>query len=220
MNALINMFAVPEETFDHIRAQPVWRVAALLNVVGFFSLVWLGGCWRDLSQAFDRANFLGPVLISPLVVAIISLGSTAIIYLLSIIMGGREARVARFKTLYSMNIHCGVIFLLGEVVNFLLVRTNIIGDRPTPLRGRFPVGLDVLLLGVDDPNVYLSVILHSTSVFLIWYLVVLSSGIRIVTGTSKARATAIAAALWCILVLLALGMVYAAGGSTTVQIRF
>jgi hypothetical protein len=109
--------------------------------------------------------------------------------------------------------------LLGELVNFLLIRTNILGDYSMPLRGRFPVGLDILLLGVDEPNIYLSIILHSTSVFLIWYLIVLSLGIHIVTGASKAKAAAIATTLWCTLVLLALGLVYAAGGDTTIRIR-
>jgi hypothetical protein len=101
----------------------------------------------------------------------------------------------------------------------LLVRAGLLGDYTTPLPGRFPVGLDILLLGVDDPNLYLSIILHSTSVFFVWYIVVLSLGIHVVTGTSKARAAVIATTLWCTLVLFAVGMAYAAGGGTTIRIR-
>jgi hypothetical protein len=184
-----------------------------------FLLAWLNGCWQNFEEAFSCSNLLAPTLMSPLIVGFVSLGTTALIYLLSVILGDHESRWASFKTLYSLNIHCGVIFLLGEVVNFLLIRTNILGDYLTPLRGRFPVGLDILLLGTNEPNIYLSIILHSTSVFLIWYIVVLSLGIRVVTGTSKAKARAIAATLWCTMVLLALGMVYAAGGGITIRIR-
>jgi hypothetical protein len=219
MKALVDILAVPCEALDRIRGNSAWRCALFLNTVGFFALVWLGGCWRNFSQALEWANLLGPALISPLIVGAVSLGTTALIYLLNMILGGYEARSTTFKTLFSMNIHCGVIFLLGEVVNFLLIRTNILGDYSTPLRGRFPVGLDILLLGANEPNIYLSIILHSTSVFLIWYIVVLSLGIRVVTGTSKAKAIAIAATLWCTMVLLVLGMVYAAGGGTTIRIR-
>ncbi|MCX6145351.1 MAG: YIP1 family protein [Ignavibacteriales bacterium] len=219
MNAFINVFAVPSEAFGDIRVKPVWRTAVLLIIVGFFLLVWLGGCWSDLSQGLKWTSLLGPALTSPLIVGIVSWGTTAIIYLLNLIVGDQDARSTSFKTLYSLNIHCGAIFLLGEGVNFLLLRTPILGDHPTPLRGRFPVGLDILLLCVDDPNLYLSVILHSTSVFLVWYIVVLSLGIHVVTGMSKARAAAIATMLWCTLVLLALGTVYAAGGGTTIRIR-
>ncbi len=219
MNALINIFAAPSETLEHIPVNVVWRSALLLNTVGFFILVWLGGCWRNFSQAFEWTNLFGPALISPLIVGLVSLGSTMLIYLLNLILGDSASRSTSFKTLYSVNIHCGAIFLLGELANFLLIRANILGDYSTPLRGRFPVGLDVLLLGVDEPNIYLSIILHSTSVFLIWYIVVLSLGIRVVTGTSKAKAAVIAVTLWCMLVLLALGMVYSAGGGTTVRVR-
>jgi hypothetical protein len=219
MNAFINIFAVPSETFEDIRAKPVWRGALLINIIGLFVLVWLGGCWRSLPQGFEKVNLSGPALLSPLIVGLVSLGTTTFIYLLNLLLGDRESRSTSFKTLYSLNLHCGAIFLLGEVFNFLLVRTNILGDYPSPLRGRFPVGLDVLLLGVDDPNLYLSVILHSTSVFLVWYIVVLSLGIHVVTGTSKMRAAMIATMLWCTLVLLALGAAYAAGGGTTIRIR-
>lgn len=209
----------PANLFERIQKKATWRFAFVCSSGCFFVLVWLGGCWSNLSQALEWTNLIGPALISPLIVGIVSLGTTALIYLLNLILGDHEARSKSFKTLYSVNIHCGLIFLLGEVVNFLLFRANILGDHPTPLRGRFPVGLDILLLGVDDPNLYLSIILHSTSVFLVWYLVVLSLGIRVVTGASKAKAAVITASLWCTLVLLALGAVYAAGGVTTIRIR-
>jgi hypothetical protein len=209
----------PSSLFERMREKATWRFTFFCSAGCFFSLVWLGGCWSNLSQALEWTNLIAPALVSPLVVGIVSLGTTALIYLLNVILGDHTGRSVSFKTLYSVNIHCGVVFLLGELVNFLLIRTNILGDYPTPLRGRFPVGLDMLLLGVGEPNIYLSIILHSTSVFLIWYIVVLSLGIRVVTGMSKVRAAAIAVTLWCTLVLLALGMVYAAGGGTTIRVK-
>jgi hypothetical protein len=220
MKSHLGIFAEPTSSFQSILVKPVWRTAGALITAGFFLLIWLGGCWSDLSQGLKWINLLGPALVSPLIVGTVSLGTTTLLYLLNLILGGQETRSTSFKKLYSLNIHCGAIFLLGEVFNFLLVRSNILGDLPAPLRGRFPVGLDILLLGVDDPNLYLSVVLHSTSVFLIWYLVVLSLGLHVVTGTSKAKAAAISTTLWCTLVLLALGTVYAAGGGTTIRIRF
>jgi hypothetical protein len=219
MEALLGILATPTRSFQCISIKPLWRTAAVLTAIAYFLLIWLSGCWSDITQALKWTNLLGPALISPLIVGIVSLGTTTLVYLLNLVSGGYKARSTSFKKLYSVNIHCGVIFLLGEVVNFLLVRTSILAEYPTPLRGRFPVGLDILLLGVDEPNIYLSIILHSTSVFLIWYLVVLSMGIRVVTGTSKAMAVAIVTTLWCTLVLFALGTVYASGGGTTIRIR-
>lgn len=219
MRGTMDILATPIEAIGKIAHEPRSLAPFVACAAVLFLLAWLSGCWQNITEAFRWSNLLGPALMSPLVVGVFSLGTTTLIYLLNVILSGRESRSTSFKTLYSVNIHCGIIFLLGEVVNFLLVRTPILGDHPTPLRGRFPVGLDVFLLAVDDPNLYLSIILHSTSVFLIWYLVVLSIGLRIVTGTSKTRAAAISTALWCTLVLLALGTVYAAGGGTTIRIK-
>jgi hypothetical protein len=219
MNHSPHILIAPSKQFIQLQERATWRLAFLCGSGCFFALVWLSGCWSNLSQAFEWTNLLGPALISPLIVGIVSLGTTALIYLLYLVLRDHEARSISFKTLYSVNIHCGVIFLLDEVVNFLLIRADILGDHSTPLRGRFPVGLDILLLGVEDPNIYLSIILHSTSVFLIWYLVVLALGIRAVTGTSKAKATIIVMTLWCAVVSLALGAAYAAGGGTTIRIR-
>ncbi len=220
MRETMDILATPDEALKRIANNPRSRLAVMICIGVFFLLAWLNGCWQNFTEAFNWSSLLGPALISPLIVGIVSLGTTSLIYLLHLILNEKGERPTRFKTFYSVNIHCAVIFLLGEVVNFLLVRTNLLADHPAPLRGRFPVGLDVLLLGSDDPNIYLSIVLHSTSVFLIWYLIVLSLGIRVVTGTSKAKATIIAAALWCTVVLLALGAVYAAGGGTTIRIRF
>ena len=219
MEEIINIIASPSEALKRIADEPKRWMPFVLCVGVFFLLAWLNGCWQNFAAAFSWSNLLAPALMSPLIVGFVSLGSTIFIYLLNLVLGDEHARSTRFKSLYSLNIHCGVIFLLGEVVNFLLVRTNILADYTTPLRGRFPVGLDVLLLGVDEPNIYLSIILHSTSVFLIWYIVVLSLGIRVVTGTSRAKAAVIAVTFWCTLVLLALAAVYAAGGGTTIRIR-
>jgi hypothetical protein len=132
---------------------------------------------------------------------------------------GRRARGPRaFKTFFSVNIHCGVIFLLGEIVNFLLVRTNLLGEYSTPLPNRFPTGLDLFLVGIDEPNRYLAIILHCTSVFVLWYLVVLSKGIRVITSSGKIRAGVIVAGLWIVAVTIGLGMAYAAGGGTTIRV--
>lgn len=219
MNSTADVLTSPVDVFERVLAKPVWVSIFFVLSCGHAVLNWLGGCWHNLAQGLELTSLLGPALISPLIVGIVSLSTTALIYLLSRIVGGEEARFTRFKSLYSVNIHCGLIFLLGEIVNFLLIRTSLLGDYTPPLRGRFPVGLDLFLLGVDDPSLYLSVILHSTSIFLIWYLVVLSLGISTVTGLSRKRSAAIVMVMWCVAVGMALGAAYAAGGQTTIHIK-
>ena len=219
MNPTVSILATPVDVFEQLSAKPNWASTFFVLLCGYAILNWLDGCWHNLSQGLEWSSLLGPALISPLIVGIVSLVTTALIYLLSRIVGGEEARFTEFRSLYSVNIHCGLVFLLGEIVNSLLIRTSILGDYTPPLRGRFPVGLDLFLLGVDDPSLYLSVVLHSTSIFLVWYLVVLSLGISTVTGLSRKRSAAIVTVMWCVVVGMALGAVYAAGGQTTIRIK-
>ena len=217
MSIFLNVLASPREIFAGIVERPRWRLPALFSVVILFVLLWLGGCWSDLSDALAWPKLLGPALISPLIVGIVSIGSTSFIYLMSAIVRRSEDRAASFRTLFSINVHCGIIFLLGEAVNFLLVRARLLGDDKFLLPNRFPVGLDLLLLGRNQPSIYLAILLHSTSVFILWYLVTLSLGIRSATGSSTLRSTIITISLWCFMVGLALSVVYALGGGTVVR---
>ena len=220
MIAFLSILATPGETFDRIKDKPRWRLATLLCTGTLFVLLWLGGCWHNLSDAFTWSYLLGPALISPLIVGIVSCGSTMFLFLMNRVVGGRTSSSPGFKTFFSLNIHCGIVFLLGEIVNFLLVHANMLGEYSTALPNRFPTGLDLfLLLGGGEQNLYLAIVLHCTSVFVLWYLGVLAMGIRVVTGSSKGRSGFIAASLWCAMVVLALGLAYGLGGGTTIRIR-
>ena len=218
MYNFFNILASPREVFEQIADRPRWLLPMVFSAFVLFLIVWLGSCWHNLSEALNWGRLLGPALISPLIVGIVALGSTTFVYLLNLLLRGETTSSAGFKTILSVNVHCGIIFLLGEVVNFLLVRANLLGDSGFPLPNRFPTGLDVLLLGVDDPNLYLTIILHSTSVFVVWYLLVLSLGIKTVTGSSRPRSFIIVVALWCAAVMTAVGIAYAAGGTTTIRV--
>jgi hypothetical protein len=219
MSNFFGILAVPAEVFERIKAQPRWVFPTLLCTSTLFVLIWLGGCWHNISDALTRSSLVGPALISPLIVGIVSVGTTMFLYLMNMVLGGRTESAERFKTLFSLNIHCAVIVLLGEVINFLLVRANILGESSFPLPNRFPVGLDLILLAVDEPNIYTAILLHSTSCFVVWYLVVLSKGITAITGSSRWRSTLIVLSLWFAAVAAALSLVYAAGGGTTIRIR-
>jgi hypothetical protein len=219
MIEFLNILATPRETFDSIKDKPRWRIATMFCAGTLFVLIWLGGCWHNLSDALTWSYLLGPALISPLIIGIVSVGSTMFLYLMNMIVGGRTRDAQRFKTLFSLNIHCALIILLGEVINFLLVRANILGESSFPLPNRFPVGLDLILLAVDEPNIYAAILLHSTSCFVVWYLIVLTKGITTITESNPQRSVLIVASLWFAVVAAALSLAYATGGGTTIRIR-
>jgi hypothetical protein len=219
VSIISNIIAAPTTAFEQIKDQPRWVFSTLFCTSVFFFVIWLGGCWRNISDGFTWSSLLGPALISPLIVGIVSVGSTLFLYLVSMVVGGQTRGRKSFKTIFSLNIHCAVILLLGEVINFLLVRANALGESRFPLPNRFPVGLDLILLAVEDPNIYMAILLHSTSCFVIWYLVVLAKGITTIMGSSRRRSMIIVASLWFAAVVTALSLVCAAGGGTTIRIR-
>ena len=212
------ILARPDEAFEAIKSDPRWCCLALACTLVFFVLLWLGGCWRNLAEGLSWSYILGPALISPLIVTIVSLGTTLVLFLLTRAIPGGSAEEPGFKMLFSLNLHSAIIIVLGEIVNFLLVHADLLGNTSFPLPNRFPLGLDLALLLFKEPSIYAAIILHSTSVFVVWYLVVLAKGIRVTTRSSTMRSGIIAAGLWCAIVFSVLGIVSAAGGGTTIRI--
>ena len=118
MRETMDIFAAPTEALSSINHDPQWRTPLTVWVGIFFLLAWLTGCWQNLSEAFSWSNLLVPALFSPLIVGVVSTGTALLIYLLNLILGDQQQRATSFKKLFSVNIHCAVIILLGEVVNF------------------------------------------------------------------------------------------------------
>lgn len=212
------ILAEPKNVFNRIAADSPWFAPLAYCTGGFFIITWLGGCWTDIRQGLQWWSLLGPAIASTLFIGMAGLGSTAAIYVIYRIIGGQQLAAPMYRSLFSLNIHCAVILVLGELFNFLLVRAPMVQDWDLPLRNRFPLGLDVLLLGVKEPNIYLTIFLHSTSVFVVWYLLVLAAGLKYTTGLSSARSAAIAATVWLLVVGLVVGIVYSAGGGTVFRI--
>ena len=63
---------------------------------------------------------------------------------------------------------CGIIFLIGELVNFILLRIQIFNMRSSVFPNRFPIGLDLFLDG-RHPSLPLAIFLHSINPIIIWY---------------------------------------------------
>lgn len=212
------VFADPAEVFRMVEYKRPWLAAIGYCTFGMFVITWLGGCWENVSDGLRWWSLLGPAFFSPLAVGIGCLGSTLVLY--SALQIGAESKPdgPKFNSFFSLNIHCILILILGEVVNFLLVHSGLAQNLRLALTNRFPLGLDLLLLGVKEPNIYLNIILHSTSVFVVWYLVVLARGIRYLSGVSTGRAALIVGSLWLATVAFALGLVQALDGGTTIRI--
>jgi hypothetical protein len=74
---IFGILAAPQEVFEGIMNKPRWLIPTLFCTGTLFVIVWLGGCWQNLSDGLRIQSLLGPALISPIIVIIVSLGSTA-----------------------------------------------------------------------------------------------------------------------------------------------
>jgi hypothetical protein len=212
------VLADPIEVFRRVESSSPWIGPLIYCTLGLFVITWLGGCWETIADGLRWWSLIGPAVFAPLVVGITGLGSATVLYLVQRIASKPGSNGPQYRTILSLNSHCAIILILGEVVNFLLVHADVVQNLTLPLTNRFPLGLDLLLLGAKEPNIYLSILLHSTSVFVIWYFVVLAKGLRYLIGTSLARSTTPVAVLWLVGVMIAVGGVYGAGGATVFRI--
>lgn len=212
------ILAEPQKVFERVATRAPWLAPLITCTAGFFIVIWLGGCWTNIREGLRLWPLLGPAIASILFVGMASVGSAAALCAACRAVRSRCSDGRTYRSLFSLNIHCAVILVLGELFNFLLVRAPMVQDWDLPLRNRFPLGLDLLLLGVKEPNIYLTILLHGTSIFILWYLVALAAGLKHITGLSSARSAAIAATVWLLGVGLVVGIVYSAGGGTVFRI--
>jgi len=208
----------PEEVFKRVAVNSTWLAPLAYCTGGFFVITWLGGCWANLREGLRWWSLLGPAIGSIFFIGTASFASTAMLYASCLVFRCRQSNWPAYRMLFSLNIHCALVLMLGELINFLLVHTNLIQEFNFPFPNRFPLGLDLLILGVKEPNIYLAVLLHSTGVFILWYFVVLTRGLKHLTGSSLTRAAAMAAILWLAGVGAVIGIVYSAGGGTIFRV--
>ena len=212
------IFAEPEKVFERVATRSPWLAPLMTCIVGFFVVTWLGGCWTNIREGLRWWSLLGPAIGSTLLVGMTSLGSTVALYSVAWIAGTKGSGRPTYRMLFSLNTHCAPILILGELINVLVVRSGVLQDLNLALPNRFPLGLDLLLLGAKEPNIYLTIFLHSTSIFVLWYLAVLASGLKHISGLGSARSAAIAAAVWLLCVGLVVGIIYNAGGGTVFRV--
>lgn len=210
MRNALNILAVPSEVFERLKLMPRWGAPFALVTVGYFILNWLKRCGADLSIAFEPRTMLLPAISSPIVVLLVWLALALVLSLMAFLVKGNWVS---YKGILSVVAHSGVIYLLGEIVNFLLTHSRLLDSSLFVVPNRFPIGLDIVLWG-READLYLAVLLHSINLFTVWYLAVLAIGISTVAGLSRAKSAGLVIAIWALGVGFVLSVVLVAGGTT------
>ncbi|MGB2866871.1 MAG: YIP1 family protein [Bacteroidota bacterium] len=210
------IITAPSETFSLIAADPRWRLASVVVTCGLTALAWIKTCFDKGSLSFDLILWCVLFLILFTVLILVTLILAAFVFLS--IHAFVRSNEPSFKTMFSVVVHTGIVFLLGEVANLVLVRLNILDPSSFPVPNRFPMGLDVFAIGTHLPSAA-AVILYSFNVFTLWYFSILGLGVSVVTGLGKTTCLAIASSAWLLGVVFIISLVVALGG-TSLGIKF
>lgn len=211
MKMVRTVLSAPREVFRRMESRPTWRLAFLLVVIGNVLLTWLNSCLRGSSFVINLSVIIGSFISISVILLVLWSMLSLIIYFFSILLNAQKRFT--YRIVFSLVSHCGIIFLAGECVNFILLRLGLLKSTSLLLPNRFPIGLDLLLIG-KSPSLSLVVLLHSINPFTIWYFATVAVGISMLGGIGKRRAGLVVVSAWAIGVAFALLLISVLGGTS------
>jgi hypothetical protein len=209
MHSLYIFFLSPCLFYENDRTHPPWVVPWIIVVLGLVAINWLTSCIKQSSISFQINSILILLILISTMIFLLWSVISLFLYFMSIVFGAQNT--IPFINFFSIISYCGLIFLVGEIVNFLLMQANLFKSDLFTLPHRFPIGLDIFTIG-RNPNLILTILLYSINPFTLWYLFHMSIGLRIVTGVSKTKARCISCLLWLMIVGFVIGVLLITGG--------
>ncbi len=212
-----NAFAVllSRDIFERLESEPIWKAPFFTVVAGTSLLTWLKSCWRGTSFVADFTVLGGAFVSMSICLFVLWSVLALLLHFFSALFNPQKTN--SYKSMFSLVSICGIIFLIGEMINFILVRLQIMKMNSYILPNRFPIGLDLFLIG-RHPSLPFAIFLHSINPVIIWYFATLSFGLNSITGMTKNSARFTALSIWAIGVG-SVALIASFVGGTTIGIR-
>ena len=211
MKTFLTILWAPREQFKRLASHPAWKFVFFTVVIGNVLLTWLKSCLRGSSFVIDLSVIAGSFISISLIFFFLWSVISLYLYFFSILLNAEKG--LPYRVLFSLVSHCGLIFLVGECVNFILLRAGFLKSTSLMLPNRFPVGLDLLLIG-KSPSLSTAALFHTINPFTIWYFVILAMGLSSLGRISQRSAGLVAGSLWVIGVAIALSVISGIGGTS------
>jgi hypothetical protein len=210
MKTLFTFLVSPHKVFESLNSKSRWFVPFSVVVVGMVILTWLTSCWKNQSVYFQMDAVLITLISFTLILFLSWSFISVFLYLAASLIEANSIIV--YKRIFSVVSFCGIIFLVGEVINFLLIFTKAFNDSLFVLHNRFPMGLDILAVG-RSPHPALAILLYSINPFTVWYFTVLSIGFSTITGLTKIKARIFSFLVWLFIVGFIISLLLITGGT-------
>jgi hypothetical protein len=206
------MFLVtPRKVYETMKLKPRWLVPFVVVVFGLVVKTFLSNSWGTQEYTFQVYLLSFYIFVSTFLVGVLWSAISTFLYLSMLLMNTHEH--VTYKHVFALVSYCGMIILLGEISNYLLVSSNILNSMLYVVPKRYPMGLDIFTLG-NNTHPALAIFLHSINPFSIWYFAVLSMGLSEVAGLCKTKARILSFIMWVIAVGLAMSMMMITGGTS------
>ena len=215
MQDIFDILADPSALFERVKVMPRWIPPFSTVAMVLVGITWIKSCLHTQGLVLSLMPLVAAGIVLPIVITIVWLGLSGFLYAIIELLkpDGRPG----FKQIFSVVAHCGIIFGLGELVNFLLTQNLLFDAARFPVINRFPVGLDLFVWGKTVPTL-VAILLHSVNIFTVWYLALLAIGLRVVGGISRVESTMLAASVWFVGMAM-VGATIAILGGTTIGVN-
>lgn len=200
-HVIVNLFHVihsPGRVLLELRERPEWFVAFLVISFGQ-SIPALLPLLRKGSDFFSLVNPVLWLQLSSLVfIPVLNLISWAILALVIrqlVILTHREDFVLPFKNVFSVIAYSNVILLLATMMSWSLGFGRWLFHAAPTISATPLVGADQLLAALSLPE-FIFLLAQKINIFTVWFLGLLTLGVSIMTGFSKAKSAFLVIPIW------------------------
>ena len=172
-----------------VLSMPFTRQVALMSLSGILANDQL----ESAVSLSERVQYLA-VLVAPVGLLGKWLLAAAFLYAFSIIL---DVHDLQFRRVFAAVVHAEIVLVLMSCVNVLLLYLKGPVAMKSPIDLQSVAGLDILLSNAPA-NVPLFVLLNGINPFSVWYIVILSTGVSVMTGLSKFKSGMMVTILWLI----------------------
>ena len=208
---VINVLATPLEVFEDIKNNPRLRVPAIVALVCSITVGWfmIEPSVQPLRIIYERSfdsesasaaisSMMKIFFVLRIVLTTVSIYIRWVLFsllLMAMIRVYMGVTLLGFKETISLVAYCEIIFIAMSVLTVLIIYA--IGvekiERSTDLQ--IFKGLDYFMSS-ENRNAEVAAFLSNLNIFSVWYVLVISSGIRLLTGLKKLESLAVTGVAW------------------------